>query len=254
MVRLRKHVKMGVHWLNCGWRLFHRNPWLLVGMGCVSILIIILLTLVPFIGSLTIPFIAPILMSSAMLVVDELSKQKIALPPSLRVAAFARSPKELFRAIGNDQHIMAMLLMGIYALAVALLINISAHLISGGAWASDLLGLDATTLLKALATWLVIFLLYLVLAVSLIFAVPLVFLQNEAVVPALGHSLHAGSQYIIDLLVIIGLGFAPFALGAIVSPLSILITYMIWFIGGALALPIFITSCYCSYRTIFPTE
>jgi hypothetical protein len=42
MKRLRKQLELGVRWLDCGWRLFKRNPWLLLGMALVSMVIVIL--------------------------------------------------------------------------------------------------------------------------------------------------------------------------------------------------------------------
>lgn len=254
MKRLRKHAQIGVRWLRCGWRLFQRNPWLLSGMALASMAIIILLTLVPLLGALLIALAAPILMASAILTVHDLSKQKIPLPASLKFAAFARGPKELFRVIGDEKHIVTVFLVGIYALTVTLLINILAYLTSGVAWVSDLSSLDVETLLKTLATRLVVLMLYLSLAVSLIYAIPLIFLQDEPVVPAIGRSLRAGARHAVALLVIVGFLLAPFALGAIASLVSRLTAYVIWLVGGTFVLPVFIASCYCSYRTVFPAR
>lgn len=254
MKRLRKHTKIGVRWLRCGWRLFRRNPWLLLGMGLTSMLIIVILVSIPFAGSLVIAFLAPVLMSGAILAADELSKQKMALPASLRTAAFMRSPKVLVSAIGNEEHMATVLIMSLYTLAATLVINIAAYAISGGAWVNDLLTLDTAMLLRVLGTWLVVLMLYLTLTMSLIYAIPMILLQDAPVVPALGRSLKASWRHLTGLIVVIGVSSAPFILGMLASPFSAIAMYTIWFLGGAVALPLFVTSSYCSYRTVVPPE
>ncbi len=254
MKRLRKHASMGLRWLRCGWRLVKRNPWLLLGIALAAMIIIIFLTLIPFLGALLIALVAPVLAASAVLTVHDLSKQKVALPASLKFAAAARAPKELFRIVSNEQQLMSLFLVGAYALTAALLINILGHLASGGAWIADLSGLELATLIKALATRILVLMLYLVLAVSLIYAIPLIFLHDQPVVPAVGHSLRAGGRHVLALLVMMGFLLAPFVLGAIVSSFSPLAAYVVWLVGGTFVLPAFIASCYCSYRTVFPAE
>ncbi len=254
MKRLHKQAKIGIRWLNCGWRLFRRNPWLLLGMGLTSMLVIVILVSIPFVGSLVIAFLAPILMSGAVLAADELSRQKMALPASLRAAAFMRSPKVLVSVVGKSEHVATVLVMGMYTLAVALAINIAAYAISGGAWVNNLLSLDTEMMLRVLGTWLVVLMLYLVLTMSLIYSIPLIFLQGTPIVPALARSLQAGWRHLAGLIVVVGVAFIPFALGVIASPFSTIAMYTIWFLGGAIALPLFITSSYCSYRTVVPPE
>ncbi|MFQ6022138.1 MAG: hypothetical protein ACE5NW_05400 [Acidiferrobacterales bacterium] len=254
MVQLRKQAKMGARWLDCGRRLVKRNPWLLSGMALAAMAIIILLTLIPLLGRLLIALTIPLLAASALLTVHDLSRQKIALPTSLKFAALARAPKELVRVITHEKHVMTVLMVSIYTLAVVLLINILAHLISDGAWIGNLWTLDTVTLFSALVTRLVALVLYLGLALSLVYAIPLIFLQDQALVPALSQSFRAAGRHIVAVLVIMGVLLAPFILGTLTSTVSRTATYLIWFVGGTLVLPVFVASCYCSYRTVFPAE
>ncbi|MFQ5994943.1 MAG: hypothetical protein ACE5K1_07590 [Acidiferrobacterales bacterium] len=252
MARLEKQVKLGTRWLKCGWRLFQRNPWLLLGMGCIAMLILFLLTRIPLIGTLAAALLLPLFMSSAFLTVDQLARQKVALPKSLRLAALRRSPMMLMLPLKSNEHTMTIVFIAFYAVGAALLINILAQVISGGAWAGDLRTLDPDLILKALGSWFVAFLLYLAVTLSLIYALPLTLLQNQALLPALAESLGAGGRYMVGLAVLIGCPVALLAAGALLSYVHILATFVVWLVGGAFVLPLFAASCYCSYRTLFP--
>jgi hypothetical protein len=253
MKRLRNQLKLGVRWLDCGWRLFKRNPWLLLGMALVSMAIVILLKLVPFLGSLLVALLAPILMSSGLLAANDLSKQKMALPASLRMAALTRSHEALLRPLRDEKYTVTMLILAIYAVTMALLINISVEMITDGAWAWDLASVQGPDMLSALAGKSMACLLYLVLSMSLIYAVPLIVLRDESLVPALGLSLRTSARHIVSLVVILAVLISPFFVGGLASFVFAPSSYAVWLIIGALALPLFATSCYCSYRTVFPT-
>ncbi len=254
MKRLRKQLKLGVRWLDCGWLLLKRNPWLLLGMALVSMVIVILLKLIPFLGSLLVALLAPILMSSGLLAANDLSKQKMSLPASLRMAAFARSPLALLRPLRDEKYTVTMLILAIYAVTMALLINISLEVISDGAWARDLAVVQGSDFLTTLGGKSVACLLYLGLSMSLIYAVPLIVLRDESLVPALGRSLRTSARYIVSLAVILGVLVGPFFVGGLTSFIFAPSSYAVWLIGGVLALPLFATSCYCSYRTVFPAD
>jgi hypothetical protein len=143
--------------------------------------IVILLKLIPFLGSLLVALLAPILMSSGLLAANDLSKQKMSLPASLRMAAFARSPLALLRPLRDEKYTVTMLILAIYAVTMALLINISLEVISDGAWARDLAVVQGSDFLTALGGKSVACLLYLGLSMSLIYAVPLIVLHTWGV-------------------------------------------------------------------------
>jgi len=254
MKRLREQAKIGVRWLGCGWRLLRRNPWLLLGMGLSSIALIIVLSFIPFAGSILLALLVPILMASAMMTADNVSQQQRPLPSDLKLAALAKSPKELFRVFNDDKRTMTVMGLGVYALTLTLLINIAAHLISDGSWVVDFTTLGIGTLFKALAAWLVAGLLYLGLAMTLVFTLPLITLRGESVFRAIDHSIKASRRHIVGLLVLIGTLITPFLVGSVVSYFSVPGKYAIWLVGGLVVLPLFVTSCYCSYRTVFPSK
>ena len=254
MKKLEKQFDIGVRWLRCGWRLLQRNPFILLGMALVSLVILLALGAIPLFGNALAALLVPIFASSGMLVADELSKQKMALPASLRIAAFVRAPKEVFRVFANEERLFPVLVLCLYVMAVALLATIAAHLLTGGAWASVWASLGIGGMLKVSFAWLLVLVIYFFVAASLVYAIPLTFLRDQPLVPALGHSLRASVKHILALAVIFGLLFVPFVFGRIVLYFSAPAGFVVWLLLGAIVLPLTITSCYCSYRTAFPTK
>ncbi|MFQ5936534.1 MAG: hypothetical protein ACE5LB_09010 [Acidiferrobacterales bacterium] len=251
---LNKQIDLGLRWLRCGWRLLRRNPLLLLGMALVCVVIITLLTLIPLFGNFLAALLVPVFVSSAMLVTHDLSKQKMTLPASLWMAALARSPKELFRVLTREERMIPVLVLCIYVMAVAVLTGLVAYAVTGGAWLSQWAGLDIGGVFQVLFGWLVLLLLYFVLAASLIYSIPLTFLRDEPLIPALGRSLLTSTKYVLALAVLFGVLVAPFLIGRVASLFSMPAGYTIWLVGGTIVLPLAITSCYCSYRTAFPTD
>lgn len=251
--KLDRQFDIGVRWLRCGWRLLQRNPYSLLGMAFFCVLIIIALTLIPLFGNTLSALMLPIFMSSAILVADELSKQKMALPASLRKTALARSPKDLFKIFSKETYLLQALVLCVYVLGAALATTIVAHVVSGGTWASTWASLNIVGVLQVSLGWLVTLLLWFVVAASLIYAIPLAFLKDQPLMPALARSLLLSAKNIIALAVIFGLLVIPFFLGNVALLFSAPAGYLIWLLGGTIMLPLTVTSCYCSYRTAFPT-
>lgn len=254
MKKLERQFDIGLRWLRCGGRLLQRNPYVLLGMAFVALAILLALGTIPLFGNILIALVVPIFASSAVLVADELSKQKMPLPASLRAAALMRGPKELFRVFGDEERLFPALILCLYVSIVALLATIAAHLLTGGAWASAWASLGIVGMLKVSAAWLLVLLIYLVIGASLAYAIPLAFLQDQPLVPALGRSFRASAKHMPAFAVIFGLPLVPFALGKFVLQFSAPAGYVVWLLGGVIALPLTITSCYCSYRTAFPTK
>ena len=135
-----------------------------------------------------------------------------------------------------------------------LLINLAVRLIAGGSWVGRWTSLDAWPLLGVLALGLVALVLYFLLALSLVYALPLMCLRDESPIVAIGRSIKAGMRHLSALLMLLALLLVPFALGRAASYLSIWATYLIWLIVGTIIFPLVATSLYCSYRTVFPIK
>ncbi len=223
-------------------------------MGLAAAALITVLALIPFAGGLLIGLAAPILLASACLAIDPLSRTKAPVPSARRMAELKQGPAALVAVFSDEAHMGPAVVAGGYGLVVTLLISILVRFLAGGAWEVPWGGLDLLSLIVVLATALLALALYGVLAASLIYALPLVLLQDEALVPAVRQSLKAAARYPFAVMTVLALPLAPFALGALAAYLAPLLTYLFWLLGGALAFPFAATGAYCSYRTLFPVE
>lgn len=251
MQRIAKHLRIGRRWITIGWQLFRRNPWLLGGMGFTTAVLISALALIPLLGSLLIALLAPILLASAYLAIDNVHKQKISLPAALRVPALKQSPRHLVDVLRDEARIFPTAVACVYSTAGALLINLLVHLLAGDAWVATWSSLEWMSLLGVFAAALLGLVLYAVLAATLIYALPLAFLLDEPLVPSLLRSLKASRHFALALLVLLGLFLAPLLLGAVVSCISPWTAYPIWLVTGTVVLPVVAAGLYGSYHDIF---
>lgn len=254
MQRITKHLHIGLRWLIHGWQLLMRNPWSLGGMGFTTAVLVGALSLIPLLGGLLIALLAPILLASAYLVIDRVYRQKMILPASLRLPALKQSPQQLLAVLHDEARIFPIMVACLYSAAAVLLINLPVQLVTGEAWVANWSNLNRLSLLGVLAAALVAFVFYIVLAASLIYALPLTFLRDEPLIPSLLRSLKACRHFVFALLVLLGVLLAPLVLGAIASTLSLWISYWVGIVVGSVTLPLVTTSLYCSYRDIFAAK
>lgn len=251
MQRISKHLRIGRRWLTGGWRLFTLNPWLLGGMGLTTVVLIGVLALIPLLGGLLIALLAPIWLSSSYLAIDGVHRQPRVLPASLRVPALKQSPWQLVHVFRNEAHVLPTAVACLYSAAAVLLTNLPVQVLAGNAWVADWSSLDHAAQAGVLVATLLVFALYVVLAASLIYALPLTFLRDEPLIPSVRQSLRASRHFVIALLVPLGALLAPLLLGAIASWFSLWLGYLVWLVTGSVILPVITASLYRSYRDIF---
>jgi len=254
MQPMTKQTDLGLRWLNCGWRLFGRNPWLLGGMGFSCVLIVTLLTLIPIVGGAIIALLAPAFLASAYLVLDSLARQKMALPASLRVAAIKRSPLELVAVMRREDKLMPILLVSVCTMGVALLINLVVQLIAGSAWVARWSTLEILPMLGVLLVALAAVALYTGLAMVLIYSLALSVLQDEPLVPAIITGAKTLLRCPVAVLLVLAILLAPFLFGMFLSMLTPAFQYLVWILAGGLIVPIVVCSLYCSYRNLLTTR
>ena len=251
MQRIYKHLGIGLSWIIGGWGLYMRNPWTLGGMGVSTAILIGVISPIPLVGALLVALLAPILLASAYLSIDGVYKQKMLLPVSLRQPALQQSPRRLIEVLRNETRLLTIMVACCYSLVVVLLINLLVRLLLGEAWVTNWSNLDQASYFAVLAAAMLIFALYIVLGASLIYALPLAFLQHEPLIPSIIRSLKASRRFVVALLVMLGLLLMPVLVGAIVSILSLWASYIVIVILDAVVFPVVAASLYCSYRNIF---
>lgn len=254
MKRLLKHLRIGRRWLLNGWRLFLRNPWLLGGMGLSASIVLGVFHLIPLFGGLLIASAAPVMLASAYLCLDLTYRHNRILPAELRLPALKQSPRQLLAVFRNDERMLPAAVASAVSLAAVLLIHLLVRMVAGEAWVTSWLNVDRLTLFGLLAMALLIFAFYILLAASLIYALPLTFLRHEPLVPSLRQSLKASRHFTVALLMLLGVLLLPFLLGALVGVSSRWGGYLLWTVSGAVILPVIASGLYCSYRDIFLTQ
>lgn len=254
MQPLTRQIELGRRWLRCGARLFGRNPWLLGGMAVCAAVLLTLLSLIPLVGPLVIALIAPILLASTYLAIDRIAQMKFALPEDLRRDAIRQSPRGLVLVFREEDQIVPTLVAGIFSLAVVLMTHLFIRLIAGNAWVAKWWTLDFGSLVLVLLAGLIVLGVYFLLAASLIFALPLAFLQDEALVPAIGRSFRASLKYALGLVIVLSPLLLPSLLAGLASYVSVWLAAFVWLVVVAVVLPIVATGVYCSYRTLFSTK
>jgi hypothetical protein len=237
--RFWKHLRIGRRWLQNGWQLFMRNPWLLGGMGLTAAAVVGVLELIPVLGGLLIALVAPIMLSSVYLSLETIYRQKMVLPARLRMPALKQSPRQLLDVFRDENRVLPAATASVLSITTVLLINLLVRLVVGDAWVADWSNLDHATMFAVLAVALFIFMLYLLLAASLIYALPLTFLRDEPLAPSLRQSLKASRHFTVALLVLLSV---------------LLIGFLLWLVVGSITLPVVSASLYCSYRDVFTAK
>ena len=253
--RPKKQFDIGVRWLRCGWRLFLRNPWQLGGMGLVSAIITLLLYSIPLFGSAVTAFFGPIFLASAYLAADEVSSRKTRIPRSSRMRALMRSPRQLLSAFDNEDRFTPVLAASAYSMVVVVLLNILAHPFTNGVWlAENWVALGVDMLFANLGAVLLMLVLYLLVAASIVYALPLAFFRQEPLIPAMARSVRMSVSHVFSLLVVLSLVPGLYLLGVLAALWSVWAGYLVWLVMGTVVLPLVVTSAYCSYRTVFQSR
>jgi hypothetical protein len=228
-----------------------RNPWLLGGMGLTAAVVLGVLELIPLLGGLLIALVAPVMLSSVYLSLEAIYRQNMVLPVKLRLSALKQSPRQLLAVFRNEKLVLPAATTSLLSVTTVLLIHLLVRLVVGEAWVANWSNLDHFTRFGMLAVALLVFVLYVLLAASLIYALPLTFLRDEPLVPSLRQSLKASRHFTVALSVLLGVLLMPLLLGMIAASLSLWASYLLWLVIGSVTLPVVSASLYCSYRDIF---
>lgn len=218
----------GLEWITAGWKIFRREPGLLVLLFLIFILIIFLIGLIPIVGQLLALLITPALSGGLLLAVETTVRGQ---SPTFEL---------LFAGLTDPLRRNRMLTLGVWTLIINILVMLCAMLI-GGSFVMSLIGFGAvggptmagTSAGIGLFGLLLALLLGLIYAAALFFAIPLVMLAGMEPMAALKlslsanlHNLGAWLIFGVVYVVLIIVAMIPFGLGLlIVGPISIASTY-----------------------------
>lgn len=209
-----RRMALGGRWLRCGGRLYGRNPWLLTGMGLTAATLFALLAAVPLVGGLLVGLVAPVLLAGSYVTVDELTQQKKPIAPSQRLAVLRRSPLGLVRGLHEPERAIPLLLVALYSMAVTLAMHLAVWLVAGSAWTKSWSALGPVSIITVTFALVVALAVGVLLAASLIYALPLAMLRDEGLGTVVPLSLRASRHHAPALVVPLLLALSPIVLGA----------------------------------------
>ncbi len=223
----------GASWFSCGWNLFKQDfgTWFIMFLILIGLSIV--LSFIPFIGSLTLMIISPALMAGFMYAAAEMDNgNKIEIG-------------YLFQGFKDKERMNKLLILGgIYLLAQLVVMFLAVTLIGGSAMmtASQAGNVDPAAMMTSgmVISMLLVFLLVLAVLLGFVYATPLVMLDNMSPVESIKASYSACLKNILPLL-IFGL---VYLLLAIVAAIPI-------FLGFLILIPVSLLAMYCSYKSIF---
>jgi hypothetical protein len=241
-------------WFACARTLFDRDRILWLGMAALYLLLALLLRRIPFVGSLVVVLISPLLLAGALLAAHDLHTRAGRSARHWR-QWLAQPLRTLLQALSNEPLMYPALLACIVTLGLVLVATALEYLLTGGSLVS---GLAAGQLAGPLRPWtfasiVLVAGLYVVLGMALYFLIPLSVLGGHAVLAAVAASFRACARHAAAL--------ALFAIGFVVLAVTLAVVFALpggaWlgygllFTAGPVALPLFVAGLYCSYRTIF---
>jgi uncharacterized membrane protein len=232
-----KSVGVGeaVSWIGCGWGIFTKNAGIWIVLGLITLVGIIVLSFIPFVGSLALSLIMPVISAGLLYGASQLEQGKT-LEVGHLFEGFKQSDKTgSLIAIGGINLGASIVMMIIMFMMIGGSFMMGAALgggSRGGAGAGIGFGLVMAVIL--------VLLLQILVAMALFYAVPLIMFKGARVGEAIKASFGACVTNFIPLLVF-ALIFALIAIAASIP----------FFLGWIVLLPMSYGIYYCSYRSVF---
>lgn len=229
-------VAHSLSWFSCGWRIFMRSPGWWIVLALAFLILWRLLALVPLLGPLVGTLITPVLGGGLMYAAREADAGR-----AIELAHLVRGFQERERRNG-------LLALGGVALAGALTSAITVFVLVGGTMMTMRMADGSPAVAGPLAAfgmgmglaWLVILAVELLVAMALVYAVPLVMLRDVAAGAAMRSSLIACLHNFLALLVF---GVIYFFIALLAS--------LPFLLGWIVLLPASVGMLYCSYKDLY---
>lgn len=246
-------------WWHDGAELVRRDPALWLGMALLYILFALLLKRIPHLGNWLLVMITPIpiagvwLTARALNGVTHVPSPGPGWPERLRFY-LGRPARALVVGFRQEVHALPLVMICIVTFGLFIVVNMFELVLTGGSMVS---GLKAARLDSDFGAWRAVGLLlslglYTLLAMALMFVVPLVILNDRLVIPAIPESFRLSARHASAL----GIFVAPFLLPVIVIELAFShsftapLGYLLVLTVGTVAIPLFLTGCYVGYREL----
>jgi hypothetical protein len=259
---LNRGTGTGLAWIVQGWCLVLEQPPLWFGMAAVYLVFGFTLKLIPFMGDLLLVLISPMLLAG---VVAGLAREKSTVPqnldsqatsmPALLQTWLAQPAQELVSIFTRQDKVFGAVLLSIVILGLAMLVKITGYLLVGGSMVSGLsAGQFNAAQITTVLGMLVVAILYLVLAMGLLYSVPRTVLGERPPFEAIADSFSACRRHAVPLLALTTPFFVVY-LGIIAAfANNHWLGNLLVFSVGVVVLPVFVASVYCSYLALYPPD
>ena len=240
-------------WIRESYARVLREPARWLGMTLVYLAIALVLKRVPFLGNFVLVLITPIMLAGALFAARSPPAPAPAGAGAWLTALTRDAAQELFQVLRREEHTFAVVIVCILSLGLIVLVNIPELLITGGSVVSGLTGasLAGPLRLSLVLGIVVVIALYVLLAMALLYVVPLTLFGNRQPVPAVAESFRAcldnraalawfAAPFLaVNLAILVGFAFS--------RPLG----YALLLVLGLVSLPAFVVALHASYRTLF---
>jgi uncharacterized membrane protein len=225
-------VSRGIAWFTGGWQIFMKNPGLWIVLGVITLIIAVALFLLPFVGMLALSLLMPVFAAGLLYAAREADEGR-----TLDVA-------HLFQGFREKDRLTPLLSLGGVALAGTVVSLALFIMIGGGSMLAMMAGGQREMMGGAIAGMLlalpVVLGVQLLVALALIYAVPLVMFRGVPASQAMGSSLRANLRNILPLLV----SGVLYLFVAVLATLPLLL-------GWLVLLPVSVGMLYRSYKDLY---
>lgn len=265
----------GWEWVKSGFALFRKAPLLWLTMAFVYLVLALVLEQIPFIGWLIMALLTPMLMFGALPVAAALAGQGLpadavpATPAERNIFAattwrvwrdyvrdvLAGATRRLFVGFSDEDKLMPVMVISTLLLGGLVVIRILAQLLKvGGAALPAMLSgsVGPSVWLTALLGLAIVLTLETLLIMAFLYTVPLILFRREYPLPAIESSFSATLNNL-GALAVFG---AVFTLAVELARglfylLNFPFDYLAFLAIGLVALPVFVTGLYASYRDLY---
>ncbi|HJW82277.1 MAG TPA: hypothetical protein VJ396_08530 [Acidiferrobacterales bacterium] len=262
-------ARNGWGWVKHGMLLFSKAPTLWLAMAFVYLAMAILLSQIPFIGWLILVLLTPLCMLGALPVAHAqdgpgLPANALPAPPAARDLRalgnylrdlLTRAARRLFSGFKDEDKLLPVMVIGTLLLGGVVIINILAQLlkVGGAALPAMLAGsVGPSVWITALIGLLVVLSLEALLLMAFLYTVPLILFRREHPLPSIELSF-SGALNNLGAFAVFASVFA--VIGEAMRVLFLLFVfpfdYLVFFLVGLVALPVFIASLHASYQELF---
>ena len=250
----------GIDWIVQGWHRVQEQPPLWFGMSGIYLVLGFSLKLIPFMGDLLLVLVTPMLLAGVVAglareksATHENVNSKAASMPAWLQAWLAQPAQELVSIFIREDKVFGAVLLGIVTLGLAMLVKITGYLLIGGSMVSGLTAgqLNASQITTVLGM-LVVAILYLGLAMGLVYSVPRSVLGNRPPFEAIADSFIACRDNAVPLLTLAAPFFIVYLVIIAAFAKNHWLGYLLVFSAGGVALPVFVASVYSSYLALYP--